>query len=459
MNKLLLISHLLISHFVFAQINSEINDKFSLKRVLATGSLRASARQFSMFTQNHRGLTNYYGVAVGGGLRYETKRWRNLQFGFGGYFVNDVVSSEFTQTDPTTKASSRYDSGLYDITGVEDKSFLSRVEELNVKYYLLKKSKFIFGKQILRTPLVNPQDGRMTPSMMEGIYLEFDEIKNLHIEGGWMYKSSPRSTFKWFGVGHSIGLYPVGVNADGAKNKYQNSLKTKGLFVFGANYSVGTSSKLILWNYLIQNISNTVMLQLNQDLGKFKFGLQSFYQKSVGDGGNQDPTLQYLPRGSESVVFGGMASRQIGSSNLQLNYTRITKKGKFLFPREWGREPFFTFLARERSEGLGDINAFTINWGRFLATKKIKLELGLGYYDLPDVKNFAMNKYGIPSYTQLNFDIRYKFSKAFEGLEAQLLVAKKWNMGNIYNDEKYRINKVDMTNYNLVLNYSFEIKP
>ena len=31
----------------------------------------------------------------------------------------------------------------------------------------------------------------------------------------------------------------------------------------------------------------------------------------------------------------------------------------FLMPREWGREPFYTFLPRERNEGLGGVNAWT----------------------------------------------------------------------------------------------------
>ena len=29
-------------------------------------------------------------------------------------------------------------------------------------------------------------------------------------------------------------------------------------------------------------------------------------------------------------------------------------------PREWGKEPFYTFLPRERNEGLGNIHAFTV---------------------------------------------------------------------------------------------------
>jgi hypothetical protein len=26
-------------------------------------------------------------------------------------------------------------------------------------------------------------------------------------------------------------------------------------------------------------------------------------------------------------------------------------------PREWGRDPFYTFMPRERNEGYGDVNA------------------------------------------------------------------------------------------------------
>ena len=40
-----------------------------------------------------------------------------------------------------------------------------------------------------------------------------------------------------------------------------------------------------------------------------------------------------------------------------LNYNRITTHGRYLMPREWGRDPFFTFFPRERNEGLGDVHA------------------------------------------------------------------------------------------------------
>jgi hypothetical protein len=87
--------------------------------------------------------------------------------------------------------------------------------------------------------------------------------------------------------------------------------------------------------------------------------------------------------------------------------------------------------------------------------KQINTSLGVGYYHLPSVNNFAQNKYGLPSYTQLNFDTHYIFSGMLKGLEAQLLVVGKLNSGNIYNNKKYEINKVNMLMVNFVLNYHF----
>jgi outer membrane porin, OprD family len=441
---------------LFAQNQAIKQDTFSLKRVFSGGKIKGTARQFSMFTDNHAGLSDYYALAIGAGLNYETKRWKNIQFNFGGFFVHDLASSNFAKIDPITKTVSRYDIGLFDILELNNQ-LISRVENLNIKYFH-KKSSSTFGKQTLRTPLVNPQDGRMTTSMMEGIYADFNEIKNLHLEGGWLYRSSPRSTFKWLNIANSIGAYPMGLNIDGKKANYYENLSSKGLFMLGGNYGFSKSAKLTAWNYFIENISNTVMLQWNQDFDrkthKIRYGLQFFRQNAINNGGNQDQTKTFISNGSKSLIMGAMLGFDLKKNVLSLNYTRITKEGRFQFPREWGRDAFFTFLQRERNEGLGDVHAFSGNYINNVQ-KNLQVDIGFGKYKLPDVKNFRLNKYGMPSYTQLNFGIKYAPKKILDGTDIQFLLVKKWNDGNLHNDEKYRINKVDMTNYNLVLNYNF----
>lgn len=120
-------------------------------------------------------------------------------------------------------------------------------------------------------------------------------------------------------------------------------------------------------------------------------------------------------------------------------------------PREWGRDPFFTFLPRERNEGLGDVHAIVGKVNYKISKARITTSVAFGNYNLPEVTEFSLNKYGIPSYNQLNIDIRYKFAGLLKGLETQLLYVFKEKTGNSYGNDKYVINKVDMSLWNLVL--------
>ena len=121
-----------------------------------------------MFTDNAPGLTDYFAVAAGASMRYETRPWKGLQMVMGGGFVKDIASSDFTRPDPVTGALDRYDAGLYELRELDNKGFLPRLEELHLQYRW-KRNRLILGKQILKTPLANPQDGRMNPSIFDGV--------------------------------------------------------------------------------------------------------------------------------------------------------------------------------------------------------------------------------------------------------------------------------------------------
>ncbi|MBK7222552.1 MAG: hypothetical protein IPH94_14880 [Saprospiraceae bacterium] len=67
----------------------------------------------------------------------------------------------------------------------------------------------------------------------------------------------------------------------------------------------------------------------------------------------------------------------------------------------------------------------------------------------------TLNKYGMPSYAQANVDVRYSFAGWLKGLEGQVLYVHKWKMGEIYGNDKFVYNKVDMSLLNVVLNFYF----
>jgi hypothetical protein len=210
----------------------------------------------------------------------------------------------------------------------------------------------------------------------------------------------------------------------------------------------------------VSQIFNTEMIQLDwshrlKDSSIFFAAVQGIHQEAIKDGGNADPTKTYFNKGQQSFAFGG----KIGWKNKQLeasiNYNRITSNGRYLVPREWGREPFFTFMPRERNEGLGNADAVVAKLNYNFLQSKIKTSISFGYFHLPDVKNYKLNKYGMPSYTQLNADVRYVFSGLLKGFDAQLLLVGKIKQSYTYENDKYVINKVNLIQYNLVLNYHF----
>ena len=125
-----------------------------------------------------------------------------------------------------------------------------------------------------------------------------------------------------------------------------------------------------------------------------------------------------------------------------------------MMPREWGRDYFYTFMPRERNEGYGNATALVLK-SIYKVSQSTTATLMLGNVQLPDVKDFYLNKYGMPSYTQMNMDMRHRFGGWLQGLEAQLLYIRKWNQGETYENPRFVIHKVDMNLVNVVLNFRF----
>lgn len=434
-------------------------DTSSLLYAFKKGTMHGHLRYFFMGTDNASGLADYYANALGGGIKYETAPFKGFQFGVSGFYVFNIGSSDLAKPDYKTNQLNRYEIGLFDIGDPNNKSEIDRLEEFYLKYNW-KNSFFRFGRQLINTPFINLQDGRMRPTEVGGIWTEINHFKNLKIEGGYLYEVSPRSTVEWYKTGESIGLYPTGINPDGTKSGYAGNLESKGIAVLDLNYKIKNDLSLKLSELFVENIFNSTLLQADyqhklETGDKLTGGLQFIYQSALNDGGNEDQSKSYFQKDDKVVTFGAKIGYEQNRWQTSLNYNRITKKGRYLMPREWGRDPFYTFLPRERNEGFGDVHAYVAKFGYKFPKQRVKVNLGAGYFDLPSVDNFELNKYGMPSYTQLNVDLRYEFEGVLKGLESQLLYVYKGKTGDELLNEKYIINKVDMNMVNLVLNYHF----
>ena len=431
----------------------------SLLEAFKDGQFNGHFRTFCMATDNARNLTDYYAWAAGGGLHFSSSPWHGFSFGIGGLFNFNLASSDLGAKDSLTGAVNRYEIGLFDVEDPYNRNDLDRMEEFWLRYQW-RKSRLTAGKQLLQTPFINYQDGRMRPTAEAGAWLEVNEWKNTRLEGGWLWKISPRSTVKWYGIGESIGLYPKGLNPDGTGSGYPENLESKGIGLLGLQRQLGNNLKLQLWNQYVGNIFNTAFLQADytrplKNGHKLLAGLQLTRQDALGHGGNEDVSKTYFQAGSHSHAVSTQAGWQHGGWQALAAYTRITSDGRFLSPREWGREPFYTFMSRERVEGSGDSHSVTGRLSWQTENKKVRLETAYGHFYLPDIQDPALNKYAFPSFNQFNFEVRYTFGGKFEGLKAQFLYVRKGLLGEVYGKDKYVINRVDVSLYNLVLNYTY----
>jgi hypothetical protein len=281
------------------------------------------------------------------------------------------------------------------------------------------------------------------------------------IEGGLLYAISPRGTVKWYGVGESIGIYPSGVNADGSKAGYPGNVEASNLMQVGIHHTISKKATLHAWNLVVPKVFNSALLQLDFTLPaqekdhQYYGSLQAVKQHALQDGGNEDPAKRFIEKDNGSFSYGARVGYKTPIWDFSLNYNRITKEGRYLMPREWGRNPFFTFMPRERNEGFGDVHGVVAKAAYSIPQKRLKLNVAGGYFKLPDVRNTQLNKFGMPSYMQVNLDVRYAFAGMFQGMDAQVLIVGKWNQGDLYQQAKYELNKVNMVLYNFVLNYHF----
>lgn len=418
---------------------------------------QAHTRSFFMSTINESELKDDYALASGFGLGVLTKPLYRFQIGLSGYFIYNVWSSNIYNVEPSTYQANRYEIGLFDVEAKQNAMELNRLEELYLKYSYRKNS-LVVGKINLNTPFLNPQDGRMRPTLAEGAWLQIKASKKMGFSGGWIWTVSPRSTVKWHSIANSIGVYPMGVNVDGSKADYnRNIVGNSGLALANLYYNLNAKTRINIWNAFLENVMNTTLVEINTELNKSKFtintGLQYLHQNAINNGGNADQSKTYITKGEQSNVISAHLGVKHKKLNTSLNYTHITGDGRYMMPREWGKESFYTFLNRERNEGFGNLHAIMTKTS-FSITSKFQTAIGYGYYRLPDVKNYRLNKYGMPSYYQINAYATYDIGGLYNGLQLRVIAAYKINAGTTYNNLKYVYNKVNMINLNLILDYN-----
>lgn len=458
--------HILLFLFLFFGLfNSSFaewaySDSSQLKSVgkaLFGGKLHPNIRYFYMNTDNSGDNYDAYANGLGWGISYETHPWKGISAGISGQWMYNLGSSSFSTT-PQSTILNRYEMGLFDLTNPSSSAVLGRLEKLYL-HYSYRKSSIKLGRQVINTPFINPQDGRLRPTAVSGIWLDWNQIPATKIEAGYLQAISPRSTTHWYGIGESIGIYPQGFNPDGSKSNYLGNVPSQGIGLLGITFKQIKPVQFQIWNMYVDQVMYTWMLQADAQWAANKrsqwvTGLQYMEQHSLTSH-NINPSKQYMNPGAMSRTWGAKLGWENKQWKTSLNFNRITGEGRYLMPREWGKDPFYTFMPRERNEGFGGVNAYVARVAYLWPKLPLKTQISHGLFYLPAVNQVALNKYAMPSYAQTNIDLNYEPKGKWKGISLSLIWVLKNAIDSALIEDKYTINKVNMKQINFVINYTW----
>ena len=390
------------------------------------GSWNGQLRLYSMIEDNQDPLLDYAGTAIGAKILYQTPQWENFQGLVGVYssaFIHDNVTSDRLEPLASNRGS-RYVAGLVDTTNLDN----NRVAGIGEAYlhYSIPHVSLLIGRIKLDTPCINSQDGRMIPTLEQGAWGTVQINPNWSAQAGYINGFWNRNTPAWKSVEDSIGYgYEMGISPEGLKGDYYENTSSKGIFTGNIRYK-DSSFKIDIWDYYVENIFNLGYIETlytqHTDGIKLIYAIQAIYENEVGDGGNNEDNgldatnaqkaKSYLSKGEKSTTYGAKIAVENQESRVTLAYNRTADQGRFLFPREWGKEPLYTFQKRERSDGSGHSNAWLITLEHDFTANGLagfSMIAGYGEYDKSDPKEWKFNKYGTPSYAQWNIDLFYHF--------------------------------------------------
>ncbi|MCB9245241.1 MAG: hypothetical protein H6606_02325 [Flavobacteriales bacterium] len=408
-------------------------------------------RSFTMATFNEGSYRDFVSSAFGGGLNCVTPSWKGFRLGGEVLAVTELFSNDLLEKDPASGFNSKWEMELYNIEKPSERNGLFRLSKAYIEYR--KKGALMrFGRQTFQTPLLNPRDGRMMPFQHGGMYFRSPIFRRFQTELGIVRSVSVRSTTSWYDLNDAIGMVSSGKTESGTNAVYRYRTGTEGLAFAKLSWENEKGMSVEIWDFYLDKLNNTVWAEVEKDLGKLEFGVQVVAQSPA-----LNTSADYIQGSGRSYTGSFRVLRKLGKNReLSLNATRVSKAGKFLFPRELGRESFYTSLPRCRMEGLGGTSAYSVQYTWHNSGKdNFSQDIQCAVYDVPQPYDFALNKYEVTDY--LNLNIRNTFSPSFadERLEFDLLYVYRHNLSKGVSDPRLIVNKTNFNQINFVINAFF----
>lgn len=424
----------------------------SLTSLFTEGSLNGHIRTYFMTTLNEGDLKDYNALAVGGAIRFETAEFYGFHAGVAGIFTYRAFSSDLNKPDPTTGGTSKWERELFDVLEPDNYTDLDRLEELYIQYRFSRGS-LRYGKLwIDDTPLLNRSDGRMKAFAFKGTWLDLYPNEHNGFSAAWLDRISPRSTVEWFDFHEGIGLANNGFQPDGREADYHGNQESEGVAY------IGYLGRARHWafqahHWYVHHLNHTSWVELGYHLPHWDLGLQYSLQFPDPFQKNLPYAQRYVQPWENGQVLSSNVSWRPGDWALRASYTHAFSSGRYLFPRELGRDHFFTSIPRSRLEGFGDADVVTLKGEYRERLSGLSGCLAFTHLWGPQIANFTFNKYNLDTYWQVNTGVHYRFAGFFQGLRMDLLYVYRKNVNN--REPEVIFNRSNLHQLNLVANFEF----
>ena len=424
------------------------------------GSVSGNLRYLAMATAQHRQQMNAHAQAVAIALKYKTPILFGFDAGIGGAWIQSLLTSDLAFRDPLTGARNRYEIGLFDQAHYIYKSRLFRPEHLYLRY-TSRAFSATAGRYAANLPFINEQDGRMRPTLVQGLSSQWRIHPKWKADAGWLQSILPRGGMQWLETPASVGVYAAGKSVDGQPAGYTGNFHSDGIVYGQLAWQPFTFGHFEILSQTFTGVMHHASFHgqygnVQSDSGRFQFSMRLIRQDAMHQGQASDAVSGFINRGQMALIGSGRIAGRWKQHILMLNYTRITGHGKFLMPREWGREPFYTFIPRERLEGAGDVHAVSLGYENSPKSELWFFSFAVSGVNMPSVYNTRLNTYALGNYVHMKWEGGFYPDKQVHTQEIRFMVIHKRPLGHQALQPQHILNKVKLWHFTLTLNYYFD---
>ena len=397
----------------------------SLAQWFREGHFGGMWRTQIMGTFHEEGLSDHWASGTAFRLHYVTSSLRGWSIGVAGQFGYALALSDIEGADQLTGQRARFELHMFDIEDPTNRKDFDRLENLTLNK-TWKRGAAMFGRFSFESPFVNGQDSRLKANAFSGLTGKVFLDKRFHhmVTAAVITGISPRGTVRWFGMDEGLGLLDNGLRPDGLSADYEHRLQTRGLIVVGYQH-FGKELDTEIWYHHADNLFAMTYGKTSVHFGnsdEWNLGLEGLVQSKLGNGGSEHYEHRYYYNDDVAILAGGRLHRTTGKLGYELAGLFSVGSGTYLFPREWGRERFFTSVPRARVEGLGQFQEIAAQVD-VCPTSRVKTLLTLAYVNVDDKSDALHNKYSLIDHYLINGEVQVKGGKILENCDFRFIAA------------------------------------